>query len=425
MTHIDPSQELGLPANYDEHHIPSLTDLQRAARNALDYWRAFVLTHDESTSDVAAHLEEIAGIALAASSIKGDHQRQAIRLGLSLKLRHWLAARTLHKWPDVILPLLKIALEIHAHDLQYELYQAWGIYLYSASKQAAASTALEKALEYAEDTGREDLKLLARAERYNAAVMGMDLAAAKQDAGAILKEAAALQFDYVQGRVYLSLARACHKAAGRVETYMYAQQATIFFERANVAGFAATSLMFMIGSLLMQAGHSLSLRARLMAALEGLAERDLSPKLHASVYYYRAEAEYHDGNVKAVRAYARRAWIAYRRLEDGVNLAVVLHLLGMNETRARRWIAAERLLKTAMRLYEKHDAHVSALQASNALAWLWVEKGEYERGISALEHLLQAAESLGDDARGNLRDVIEHDLEAARVRQRESAGQTV
>jgi hypothetical protein len=393
-------RDLGLPPDYDPNAIPKLSDLQRASIEALDRETAFLVLHQDEPGKIIERLDKIANVSRAASQIKGPHRAKAIKLGLELKLNYWQAANKLDKWVDLIFPLLEASLDIQDRTLESRVYRAWSVYLYTTRDQpAAARQALEAATDYAHESKRADLKLLARAECLNAGVLQMSLEQAQAEAEAILAEARQLKYDYVRGKVYLSLARAYDSRILSKESFAYAQQATIFFVRLNILTLAGESALFMLGSLSYTAeGGSEHYRARLAAYLESVARRSASPILQGGVSYFQGLEHYRQGNYDNARACILVAQRQYAGARYRSGAWRCIHMVGLVQSKRGQWAMAARHLNAARTYYLSVGEDALAVEAQYALAFISYEQGDWARTRLLLEEMLQSAQQLSDEA---------------------------
>jgi hypothetical protein len=407
--------DIGLPPDYDPRYIPTGDDLQRAAVQALHRETSFVVLNRDTPQAIVDRLGEIAGVVLAASQVTGEHQAKAVRLGLALELEYWLARDDLDTWPDLIVPLLKTSLEIGDHELQSRIYRAWSIYLFVSRNRTKAARALVAALDYAGDAGREDLKLLIRAEHFNLRVPEMSLDEARAEADALLAEARRLSYTYIQGRVYFSLARAYQFAALPKETFQYAQQALMTFVEWDVIGLAGECIGAMLNSLYYRDAHLDVYASRLRAYLDMLGQSSASPFFQAVACYNQGFSLYHRANYDQSRAYVLKAWVRYRALKYRESLERVKHMLGLIQIKRHRWGTAERHLRAALAYYEQAGQAVYTVHARHALAFIPYEQGDFAPALEALEAVLVQAQALPDKAaREWLVQLIATDIEDAR-----------
>jgi tetratricopeptide (TPR) repeat protein len=407
-----PDENLGLPPEYDPARIPRYSDLQHAAIDALDRETTFVILHQDAPERIVDRLERIAGVALAASQIKGAHQAKALRLGLALKLWYWQAGDRLGEWVHLIMPLLQTAMDIEDRELQSQIYYAWSIYLYfSQDRPTAVEAALEAASDYAEESGRDDLKLLARAERFNTHALTMQLHDAQMEADAILVEARRLDFDYVQGRAYLSLARACEHRGLSKEAFLYAQQALTFFVPQNIEALAGDSITTMLGSLIQHNGRQTSYRSLLIDFLRLLSQHTGSPVLQAAACYFRGLEHYGCGDFDRARECMLHARRKYRIAHFRPSFRRCTHSLGLIYAKRGEWRMAEQYLKAAYQACVEAGEENQAAQAYYALAYLPVEQGDLRRARLWLVEALGKAEKLADEAvRKRLSESIRSDI---------------
>jgi hypothetical protein len=405
--------ELGLSPDFKPEFIPTLSDLQRAAIEGLDREIAFVILNQDEPAKIVERLDKIADVARAASQVKGEHRAKAIRLGLELRQRYWLAANKIDAWVDLIMPLMEAALDLEDRELQSRVYHAWSVYLYIArDRPTAVDIALEAASDYAEESGRADLKLLAQAERFNARVLKMSLPDAQAEADVILAEARRMKYDYVQGRAYLSLARAFAGKGLDKDIFACAQQALVFFVSLDVMGFAGESVNLMLGGLSFLAERAPTYPSQLMAYLDKLSQRSANPILQAALSYYHAVQQYHLKNYERAREYILLARRKYTAAHYRPTIKRCAHVLGLIQTKRGQWKMAERHLTAAYTYYKKAGEDVNAVQAYYALAFIPYEQSDWKCAKPLLEKTREMAEALPDAAaRDKLVKSIQDDID--------------
>jgi hypothetical protein len=408
-----PPEGLGLPEDYEPKYIPKLSDLKRAAVEALDREIAFFMLNLEEPDEIVGRLDKMAAVVLAACNVEGEHQAKAIKLGLELRQRYWLAANKMDDWVNLIMPMLKTALEIKDRELQSRLYHTWSVYLYVArDRPSAVHNALESASDYAEDSGRADLKLLVHVERLKADVLKMSLADIQAEADAIMAEAKQMKYDYVQARAYLLLGRAFSSKGLYNESFSYAQQALILFTSMHVMALAGEGVILMLGSLNYQSGFSSTYRTRLLDYLETLSRSTANnPILAAAQAYFQGVEYYHLEQYDRSREAILRARQRYATAHYRPSLKRCAHMLGLIETKRRRWALAEWHLTTAYAYYTNAGETTYAAQTEYALASIPFERQDWVAARSALAAARATAEQLPEgDARDRLIDLIDVDI---------------
>jgi hypothetical protein len=350
----------------------------------------------------------------AACNVEGEHQAKAIKLGLELRHQYWMAANKLDAWVNLIMPLLKTALEIKDRELQSRLYLTWSAYL-SIASSPAIQNALEAASDYADDSGRADLGLLVRVERLNANVLKMNLSDIQAEAAAVLAEAKQTRYDYVQARAYLLLARAFSSKALFVEAFPYAQQALVLFTSIHVMALAGESVILMLGSLNYRSGYSSTYRALLMDYLETLSRYTANnPILAAALAYFQGVQYYHLEDYDRAREFILRARQCYITAHYRPSVWRCAHMLGLIQTKRRRWVIAAWHLSTAHTYYKNAGEKTNAVQTEYALASIPFEQQDWPAARSALVAARESALNLPDGAvRDRLIALIEEDITVA------------
>ena len=333
---------------------------------------------------------------------------------MELRQRYWLAADKLDAWVNLIMPLLKTALEIKDRELQSRLYLTWSAYLNVASSPAIAN-ALEAASDYADDSGRADLKLLVRVERLNANVLKMKLSDVQAEAAVIQAEAKQTRYDYVQARAYLLLGRAFSSKALYRESFSYAQQALVLFASIHVMALAGEGVILMLGSLNHRSGYSLVYRTVLMDYLETLSHLTANnPILAAALAYFQGVEYYHLEQYDRAREFILRARQRYAIAHYRPSLRRCAHMLGLIQTKRRRWKAAAWHLSTAYAYYMNAGERTYAAQTEYALASIPFEQHDWRTARSSLTVARATAQRLPEGtARDRLIWLIETDIAEA------------
>jgi hypothetical protein len=312
---------------------------------------------------------------------------------------------------NLIMPMLKTALEIKERELQSRLYLTWSSYL-SIASSPALENALEAASDYADDSGRADLKLLVRVERLNANVLRMNLSDVQAEAAAILTESRQIRYDYAQARTYLLLARAYSSKALFVEAFSNAQQALLLFTSIHLMALGGESVILMLGSLNYRAGYSSTYRALLMDYLESLSRHTgNNPIMAAAQAYFQGVEYFHLEDYDRAREFILRARQYYLTAHYRPSLWRCAHMLGLIETKRRRWEIAAWHLRTARTYYENAGEKTNVVQTVYALASIPFEQQDWPAARSELVAARAAALELPDGAvRDRLIALIEEDI---------------
>jgi hypothetical protein len=407
--------DLGLPSDYDPRYIPKPGELKRAAQRALDDYTAFLMLHQDDPQTIAEQLDQIADIVRASSQIAGEHQPKALRLGLALELKYWMARNAVQDWFHLIMPMLQTSLQILDQELQSQVYRAWGLYLFFTRDHARADRALCHALEYAEQTSQTDLMLLARAERFAFDAREMKLVEAQAKGSALLAEAGLRGFRYVQGRIHYALSMVFLRASLPDKAFIHAQQAYVYLAAVEGGGLAVEALSNMLGSLNLFNHCSEVYKARLFTRLDELVEHSGNPWYRAAALLHQATQSYHGGDYDNARKCALKSWIEYKALDDHYNCLSARHMLGLIQTKRQQWRPAERHLRVAYNWYRESHNDVWAVNAYHGLAFIPVEQKDKGRALAMLGETLEMAEGLPESAaRENLVSVVKADIEKVR-----------
>lgn len=393
-------KHFGLPETYthelDSRNIPTQHDMREVIPYALDELTAFLMLHKHDPDIVAQNLDRLVDVLTAAMAIKGQHMARAIRLGLCLEYPHWRAAKKIEKWRDLLAPMLGYVFETPDVDLQSQVYHTWGVYLHLTNKSNGAAMALEKALEYAKESGRAEPMLIMRAESLNARATTSSLAEVRQEAQSILESARQLNLPHVQGRVHLSLARAYLAVDLPDHVFEHAQQALGYFFPLEIWNFAGEALLTMISGLLGKPDPNLTYRRSLMLYLQQLARQSDNLWLNTISSHQWAVEDFNSGNYPSAREYLLKTWDYYRLQGDLFNQAVVRHTLGLIQMKLQRWILAETHLHAARALYKQLNRQAAVVNVYHALALVLVYRGAVDQGVRRLKEALDRAQTLED-----------------------------
>ncbi len=401
---IEPS-DLGLPPDPEMGYIPTEDQLRAAAVHALDDISALFILHPDDEQVIAAQLDNIASVLLAASQLKGPHQAKAVRLGLHLNHHFWQTHNKETTWLQLIVPLLNITLELGDKQLQAEAYRAWGIYLYTSGKDAnqpKSARAFQIAMEYATESGRDDLKLLARIEHFNQQIRSMSEQDMLAEAHALITDARRLQNIYFEGRVYASMAR-FYFWKDHCQLFQYAQQAMIIFWNLNDYGLFCQCIIFLVHSLEDQTPHA-AYRQQLLGAMEQMASHLAYPYISASLYHLWAVQYYKLKLYQEARSAMIRSCVIVRRVGTYLDTSFALHMLGLIEMRRHRWQVSRLFLEAALQGYEESRIdQAQIVQLHHALAFIPFEQRNFAAAYTELGKVLEMAQALPP---GNVRDSL-------------------
>ncbi|RPI99847.1 MAG: hypothetical protein EHM39_05810, partial [Chloroflexi bacterium] len=360
---------------------------------------------------IIERLDKLADVARAACLILGPHQAKAVRLGLELHLRYWLGANKVDGWFHLIMPMLDAAVKMEEPDLQSRVYHMFSIFLYVCrEKPGALQIMLDNAMEYAAEAKREDLRLLIRAESFNARAQAMSAEEASNEADAICKEARRLNYTYAEAMGYVALARNYLARRLYAESFAYAQQAFILFASLNVMGQAGAAVMFMLPSV-RQIGTS-DYHAHLSAYLEKLSQQTAIPFLQAIMSFFQARGLYERGDCEQARRSLLDAWRYYHAAHHRSGLKRCTHMLGLIQTRRGRWAIAERHLRAAHQYYSRVGEQTYAADAFYALAFVPYMQGDFPRARSLLIEAQAIARQLPEaQVRDRLISTIQVDID--------------
>jgi len=251
----------------------------------------------------------------------------------------------------------------------------------------------------------------------------MSLNEAWAEAETLLAGARRLNYAYILGRVYFSLARAYQIAALPKDTFQYAQQALVIFLQWDVIGLAGECVGAMLNSLYYQDAHLDHYASRLLATLETLGRSSASPFFQAVACYNQGLRLYHRADYERAREQVLRAWFTYRALKYRESIERVRHMLGLIQIKRHRWATAERHLKAACAYYERAGQAAYVVHAHHALAFIPYEQGDLPRALEALEAVLVQAQTLPEKAtREWLVRLVSADIDDVRHRLNDQPG---
>lgn len=404
-------EDLGLQPDYEDRHIPHLHALRHAAVEALDREMAFMILHRDQPQKIVERLDKLADVARAACQVQGPHQAKAVRLGLELQLGYWLAANKVDDWFHLIMPMLDAAVKMEEPDLQSRVYHMFSIFLYVCrEKPGALQIMLDNAMEYAVEAGRDDLRLLIRAESFNARAYSLNVEEARSEADAICMEARRLTYRYAEAMAYVALARNLSARHVYAELFAYAQQAFILFASINVMGQAGAAVMLMLPSVV-QIGTSVYY-ARLMSYLDNLSRQTAIPFLQANTAFFQARSHYERHDYDQARRSIFDAWRWYHAAHHRPGLKRCTHMLGLIQTRRGRWAMAERHLLAAYQYYARVGEKTYAADACYALAFVPYKQGDLPRARPLLVEAQAIARQLPEaPVRDRLISTIQVDID--------------
>jgi tetratricopeptide (TPR) repeat protein len=405
----------GLPPEWDPNLIPDGDDLARAALEALHREVSFVLLHRDQPQMITDRLGRMDEMVRAALAVRGNynaHLPEAIRFALALDWPYWMASQRFQAWQNTILMMLSTVRELKDQQLQSRIFRAWGVFLLLSNKYDGARVALDGAIKDLEGLDRNDLRLLMRAERFNIAVEHETLDTLHAQAAELLVEANRLNFRYIKGRVYLSLARAYWRAHEFPPMFMYAQQAVVYFMAESDRGLAMQSLSMMALAHRMLRGNSSDITLRLMAYTERMMGDDRNPWYWSRIYHEYSVQYFYRARYDQSVTYALRAQENYAAVNDELGVARMQHQMGLIRTKQKAWQLAENHFARAAELYRELDSHYEMVSVDHALGWNWYEQGMLPEALTSLEQTLEFAlvHSPDDGLWRRLIDILREDI---------------
>ncbi|WP_119072808.1 hypothetical protein [Aggregatilinea lenta] len=403
--------DLGLPPDYNPRFIPSPSRLQAASERTLEQWTSFIMTNKSSPKVIAEKLDVIVDGTWAALNVTGPHVPKAIKLGLELEMRYWVYDNRLEDWHKFMMEMMRAATEVNDAALKSEIYRAWSTYHFVTRQKGPARVAMEKAIEYAEESQHESQRLLARAESFNLGIREMPLKNAQVEAQALIAEAERIRFPYVKGRAYLTLALRYQMLSVPQQAFSAAQQALVCFTTPDITGMQAYAVTLMLGNIQFNNTHSRTYRQKLLGYLTTLAQHDINPQFRAAVAHLQASEAHYQGRYADARCHALEAWCNYRHLGDDLSCHDMQHMLGMIETKDRP-ARATRHLDAARAYFEDKGETVRQIHVQHARAWVPYTHGDPATALTLIDEALALVDSLQEQAsQGTLRDLLVEDRE--------------
>lgn len=404
----EPQNEFDLPADYDPDLIPNLTDLQRVAIKALHRETAFVIMNQANPEVIADRLDELAELVQAAIGVDGPHLKKAIRLGLALKREYWVSRDKLDDWNKLIGPLLTTAIRIK--EFQCEVYRIWSLYRYLNWQFTGTLSAIDASLAYAEESGREDLQLLARSDRFNFNIYALTLDEVEAQAAQLRRDARRLGYKFVWGRTYYSMARAYDRNSMPKKAFEYAQQALAILAPSEMI-LAAESIITMLGMLNRNTGHAPQHQAKLRHYLHTVGKHSLSPGVEAGMHYVQGLEYYHAANYEDALNEFLLALQKYQQGRSQYSIYRVRHMLGLVETKRRQWEVAEHYFRTAYEGYQKVGDQAYAVHALHANAFVPVEQQNWALALDKMQAARREAEQIEEtETRNELLHMLDEDI---------------
>jgi tetratricopeptide (TPR) repeat protein len=388
--------DLGLPGNWNNNNIPSGKYLQDIARRQLHEINTFLTLHKNDYQFVAANLDKITEILKAALEVKGPHQEKVIRRALELEHYYWVTPGKINAWVDLLGPMLSHALNISDPELTSLLFRSWGTYIYliqSGSKPDASQQAFTAAMEYAAESDREDIRLLAQVERLNLNAHDLaELEGVKAQAEIILEKARNLHFPYVQGRVYYSIAIAYIRAGNLASAFEYAQYAAAIFMRIHNDPLAGQSLLNMIAALPQE--QYVPYKNQLFEHLYRVLKRSNNVLLETLAYQSLSCQLLKQNKYDEARKVVLESWCLDRASHYRGNYGSTRHMLGMIQAERHRWVIARHHINTAYTHYKNTNERLQAANAHHAMAYIPLVKKDYPRAQMELNEALEEAYTL-------------------------------
>lgn len=390
----------GLPPEWDPKMIPDGDELARAALEALHREVSFVLLHGDDPQAIVARLSRMDDMVRAALTVRGTytaHLTEAIRFALALDWPIWMASRQFQAWQNTILLMLSTVRDLGDQQLQSRIFRAWGIFLLLSRKHDGARIALDGAIKDLEGLDRDDLQLLMRAERFNLDAEYETPDTLQAQSAELLAAADRLNFRYIKGRVYFSLARACGRTRDLRSAFMYAQQALVYFLSEADSGLAMQSLgtMIMVCQRLWATRGDLILR--LLVFTERVVKHDQNSWYWSRIYHEYSVQYFHRAQYDQAITYALRAQEKYAALEDTLGIAWMQHQMGLIRTRQEAWQLAENHFARAADLYSQVDDHHALASVNHARGWNLYKQGRFQEALASLEETLAFARSHASD----------------------------
>jgi hypothetical protein len=394
-----PLPGLGLPDDYDPKFIPTSSELRRVAKDRLDWETAFMILNHDDPDLIVERLDELADMIRAAISVQGPDLRnperlpslkKAVRLGLELNLKYWLRAKKYEAWIDLIGPLLTTAIQIK--EFQPAVFLHWSIYHYIGGELVRAQKAISASREFAAESGREDLALLAQSYQFNFDAPNMNLDEAEEQAGKLITEAQHLGYGFVRGHVYVALARAySDQLRDPQKAFEYAQQALTILMCMGLIELASEAVMLML-SIGARNDHSAVYRDQLRSYFECVIEKSVNPIAQASFYFFQGRDQYYyRGQFDKAVLPLLYAWRKYRQAHLLDNVARTLHMLGLVQTKRRKWSAAEFYICEALKRYQAMGKKGYEIHALHAHAFIPYEYEDWTLALARLEIALALA----------------------------------
>ena len=415
---LPPRPGLGLPADYDPQVIPTFSELRAVADRRLDWETAFMILNHDDPDLIVARLDEMAEMIRAAISVQGPNLgnpdrypslKKAVRLGLALSLKYWLRANKFDAWLDLISPLLTTAIQME--EFQAAVFRHWSFYHSVGGKLAPARAALEASQDYATESGRPDLALLAQAHRFDLDVSKMDLDEADEQAKRLIDRAQDLGYDYVRGQVYVSLARAySEQLQDGKKVFEYSQQALVILLHDDEVEVASDALTLMLGIIGMRDDHSLAYREALRAYFECLVEKSVNPIFQAAAYFFQGRGRFYQDQYDEAMLPLLNAWRKYRQMYLPMNVTRTLHMLGLVQTKRQKWAAAEFYLGKALERYRTMEHKGYEIHTLHARAFIPYEYEHWTLALSRLEEALAMALQHPDAVPQAVIDEIKKDI---------------
>jgi hypothetical protein len=247
-------------------------------------------------------------------------------------------------------------------------------------------------------------------------VFRVTLEETQAEAQFILAEARRLQYTYVIGRVYLTLARAMafHRHADQ-RVFEYAQQAFILMRAENDLGLGWQALSMMIGWLQRQNDYSPQYRHQLLTYMEQLEECTIYPWFQATLDHLWATFYFHRHTYEKARDYALKAFAHSRAFELKFDQMYIKHLLAMIQSKRHCWKLATLHLQACAKYYKDTGNKALAINLDHMVAYMPLEQNDPARALALLWALRRRIQHEIEDQfmRVHLANMVKEDIKEA------------
>lgn len=377
--------DFGLPPNWQPGHVPTMSELEAAARQRLNLTRRRI---EQSQRPVSHALLENAFDTIRISSEFPDLLPDVIDFALSLSDVMRGAARN-DLWLGIMMCLQFVVIQ-HAEDkttqsqLLAQTFTEIGRLRNQKSNHEGAYIALNLAVSYGLNNPDKNVWLIAQTECLRATFAKRSLRDAEAEGLALLTMAHSAKDKYVAMMVHRTLAIIYLHHGLYEKTFTHGQQCLLIANRLGNLEYMLTGIANMV-SFALHYKHTRNYANQLITVFEQ--HDSIAFDLWTQALYYGQLAPflYCQGSPQAAEVVYRIGIPLYERLENNLDLAKMLHGLGMCLTRLAKYDEAATVYRRARVLYKKSDHEAGRFLMQYCLGWNALKRNNFQQAVKRLE----------------------------------------